>query len=90
MEGTMEIMVGDVVVLQGEQNLMAPAVVAYRRRVQNNQDKRANLTMEIMVGDVVVLQGEQNLMAPAGVAYRRRVQNNQDKRANLRTSQACM
>jgi hypothetical protein len=43
MEGTMEIMVGDVVVLQGEQNLMAPAGVAYRRRVQNNQDKRANL-----------------------------------------------
>jgi hypothetical protein len=41
--GIGENVVGEVVALQGEQNLIAPAGVACRRRVQNSRDKRANV-----------------------------------------------
>jgi hypothetical protein len=36
-------MVSEDVVLQGEQNLITSVGIACRRRVQNNQDKRANV-----------------------------------------------
>jgi hypothetical protein len=35
--------VGEFVALQGEKNLIAPPGVACRRRIQNSQDKRANV-----------------------------------------------
>jgi hypothetical protein len=41
--GIEEDVVGKVIELQGEQNLIAPAGVAYRRRIQNSQDNRVNV-----------------------------------------------
>jgi hypothetical protein len=40
--GIREDVVGEIVVLQGEQNLIALAGIACRRRIQNSQDKGAN------------------------------------------------
>jgi hypothetical protein len=52
-----EDVVGEFVALQDEQNLIAPLGVACRSRIQNNQDKRANVLypagMHVQHGDII-------------------------------------